>query len=139
MDLKTAKIIANRCHLGQTRRDGITPFITHVERVVKRCERYGVEAEIVATLHEILEDSPITLNDLERKGFSNNILEAVSCLTKDNHQSYSAYINGIKNNNLARLVKIQDILDNISDTPSTKQIRKYSEALLVLVDADTKM
>jgi len=130
-NVANARQLAILWHNGQTRRDGVTPYFKHVEDVARRCMKYGEKEQIVAYFHDILEQTEVPLCVFD--DFTEDIFVAVKILTKSNGTSYNQYISHIKNNELARRVKIQDILSNLSDDPTKKQIRKYAEALLVLV------
>jgi hypothetical protein len=123
-------LAARDAHVNDYRRDGKTPYITHVSRVASRLAAAGEEVIALAWLHDIKEDHP----DYKLpKGLPQSVLIALDLLTKKKGQKYSDYINEIKINPMARRVKIADIMDNISDDPSDYQIRKYAAALLILV------
>lgn len=130
-----ARILANKAHASQTRRDGTTPYIWHVAAVARQMMYLGDEkAQAVAWLHDTLEDTTVTSDDLRSEGFSEEVITAVELLTKKEGEFYSNYIARIKSNGLARKVKIADMLANLSDRPTNKQIRKYAAALLELVE-----
>ena len=131
-----AKLFASRWHKGQYRRDGVTPHFSHVQAVAKRLEDNGESDEVVAVgfLHDVLEDTPATVKALFDSGFSKKIVDAVDTLTKRKNQSYINYIDSVMHNDIATKVKIQDMLHNLSDNPTNKQIKKYAQGLLELVD-----
>lgn len=133
MSAELAKQIATRAHAGQFRRDGVTPYIVHPEAVAARV--IGDTAKAVAWLHDVLEDTKLTVVDLEQAGFSREITKAVVALTKDDGTDYETYLQGFRRNNLARRVKIADILANLSDQPTETQIVKYVNALRFLINA----
>lgn len=138
--MATARRTAFSAHFGQYRRDGVTPYSEHIMAVVDRVRRLdNASAELisVAYLHDVIEDSDITTDMLLNLGLPAEVVTAVDALTKKKNQSYDDYLVGVKNNPMALSVKIQDILSNLSDSPTTKQIRKYSKALLFLVDEST--
>ena len=87
------------------------PYILHPINVALRCETE--EQKIVALLHDVVEDSNITLDYLA-KYFNSNIIEAVKCLTKEKKCDIRDYYFKIKNNELARVVKINDLLHNMN-------------------------
>ena len=118
-------------HEGQKRRDG-RPYIVHPIRVAERLAAWGESEKVIAVglLHDAAEDSDVNIPDTE---FPIDVIAAVNALTKVDGESYSAYIERVKANPIARKVKIADILDNISDSPTDHQIHKYSAALLILV------
>lgn len=109
------------------------PYIFHLLYVMNNID--DLKAKIVAILHDILEDTDITRNDLLNYGFSKDIVIAVEVLTKPKNQKYMEYIENIKCNNIARKVKIIDLkhnmdltrLSEISDK-DLKRTMKYLEA-----------
>ena len=126
--------IAFKAHVNQYRRDGVTPYINHPRAVADRVRHLGHEYVCVAYLHDVLEDTKVTYSDLENEGIPENILKAVEILTKSDDISYDEYLYSIKCNELARKVKIADMLSNLADNPTDKQIKKYAKGLLFLVD-----
>jgi (p)ppGpp synthase/HD superfamily hydrolase len=127
--------IAKKAHYRQFRRDNVTPYIEHPKRVAKRVEKYGDIYKSVAILHDVLEDTFYTADLLRLEHVPDNIVDAVILLSKlPTTISYDDYIKTIKSNEMARIVKINDIIDNLSDSPTDKQIRKYAAALLILSD-----
>lgn len=66
------------------------------------------------------------------------MIEAVRLLTKRSGLSYEDYLRGVRGNALARKVKIQDMLDNLSDSPTDRQIVKYAHGLLMLCDEQSE-
>lgn len=130
-----AEMLARIAHSGQTRRDGITDYISHLESVVSRLKEKGAnETEIaVGWLHDVLEDSHYTKSNLLDMGFHFLIVEAVDVLTKKAGQNYEDYLEGVKANSIATKVKVADMLSNLSDTPTRKQILKYSRGLIYLL------
>lgn len=130
--IKIAEQIATEAHKGQFRKGGEIPYITHPRRVAERVEG-DPHAEAVAWLHDVLEDTDITDKNLLDKGIPEEVVEAVKALTKSKEIPYNDYLENVRNNELARKVKVQDMLDNLSDKPSKKQIIKYSKGFLVLL------
>ena len=130
--VQIAEEVATKAHEGQFRKGGEIPYITHPRRVAERVKG-DLEAEAVAWLHDVLEDTDLTDQDLLDKGIPKNVVEAVEVLTKSKEIPYNKYLENVRNNELARKVKIQDMLDNLSDKPSKKQIIKYSKGFLVLL------
>lgn len=130
--LELCEKIAREAHAGQFRRDGVTPYIEHVEAVVSRCETE--EEKCVAWLHDVLEDTKARMYDLIEWGVEDEILSSVHVLTLEKGASYDRFIERIRRHRqVTRNVKIADILSNLSDSPTPKQIVKYAKALLVLV------
>ncbi len=134
--IELAESIARKAHEGQFRRDGVTPYIVHPERVVARLKTQGEDAATIATawLHDVIEDTETTEIDLFDQGVNGYIVEAVDMLTRDESETYGEFLSWIKQaGGVAQRVKIADILDNLSDAPTEKQIIKYSKALLFLL------
>jgi (p)ppGpp synthase/HD superfamily hydrolase len=121
--------VAYWAHKGQFRRDGVTPYIRHPEDVAKRVAGDPI-ATAVAWLHDVLEDSSFTLKDLLERGISPEVVDTVCILTHDRAVKYEDYIAIIARHPIARKVKIADILSNLNDKPTDKQIEKYARALL---------
>ena len=101
--------IAAKAHEGQKDKDG-QPYILHPLRVLNGVE--GEEAKIVAVLHDVIEDSPVTEVDLREEGFSETVITAVKCLTHRNGESYADYVIRCNSNDIARRVKLADLEDN---------------------------
>ncbi|MBK1877051.1 hypothetical protein [Pelagicoccus mobilis] len=127
---KRAESIARTAHAGQFRRDGATPYIVHPQAVSERVE--GAEAKAAAWLHDVLEDTSWTEEQLLDAGIPQHVVEAVTILTKNPGITYQDYLEKVNNNPLSRTVKIADMLANLSDNPSRKQILKYAKGLLFL-------
>lgn len=125
-DLKTGTIddairIAANAHRGQVDRAG-KPYILHPLRVMMKmdCE----ESMIAAVLHDVVEDSPDwDLELLRAAGFSENVVNAVGCLTKNEGEDYGTFIERAAQDPLARKVKIADLEDNMN----IKRIESISE------------
>lgn len=129
---KKAMKIAYNAHLNQVDKSGI-PYIFHPIYLAERME--DEESTIVALLHDTVEDSEMTINDLKMEGFSENVIDAINCLTHNKNLTYEEYIMGIKINPLAKKVKLVDLehnsliarLDSIDEVTKLRLI-KYSKA-----------
>lgn len=132
--IELARQIATECHSQQTRNDGVTPYIVHPEKVAEIVAKLGGgEPEItVAWLHDTIEDTGMTQERLAEV-FDPMIAEAVLALTRRDGEDYPAAILRAKANPIARAVKIADNLANLSDSPSRKQVAKYSASLIQLL------
>lgn len=110
--IRKALKIATEAHRGQYDRAG-APYINHpytVSTMVK-----GRKAKIVALLHDVLEDSDYKAANL-KKYFTEDICNAVKLLTRKPNQNYFSYVTAIKENELARAVKIADLKHNMDVT-----------------------
>jgi len=122
-----AENIAREAHEGQTRRDGETPYITHPEAVASRVD--SPDLKVIAWLHDVIEDTPLTAKDLIDKGIKEDHVEAVLLLTKKKGVPNIEYWGLIKENPLARKVKVADMLTNLADDPTDHQIENYAKGL----------
>lgn len=111
MNLDTALKIAIEAHAGQVDKAGM-PYILHPLRVMLALSTE--EERIVAALHDVVEDSSVTLEDLAWAGFSESVVEAVALLTHSEDESYEAYIGRISLHSLAKRVKLADLEDNMN-------------------------
>jgi (p)ppGpp synthase/HD superfamily hydrolase len=136
--LTRAIVLAAQHHDGQTDKGG-NPYILHPLRLMLQASTE--DEQIVALLHDIVEDTPLTLDDLRNEGFEERIIEAIDCLTRRPDETYEQFIERIKGNDLARRVKILDLEDNCDlariPYPGEKdmqRLEKYRKALSVLRD-----
>jgi len=89
--LNKAIEIANRTHAGQVDKGG-APYILHPLRVM--LSRENELERICAVLHDAVEDSDITFDDLRKEGFSEEVITILDCLTKRDGESYDEFIRG---------------------------------------------
>ena len=108
--LEKAMILAAKGHRGQMDKGG-QPYILHPVRVMLQCRT--MEEKTVAMLHDLLEDTDYTEQDLKAEGFSDAVVAAVVCLTKAEGEDYAEYIERICENKLAARVKLADLMDNM--------------------------
>lgn len=130
--LQKADKIAETAHAGQTDKAGV-PYIEHPRTVAKELNDW--EEKIVALLHDVVEDTPWTVEQLRREGFPPVICQAVDRITKKPGQSYEVYLQQVRQDRLARNVKLMDLSHNMdirripNPTPSDYQrIEKYKKA-----------
>ena len=72
----------------------------------------GYNEKIVALLHDIVEDTEVTVPDLKNLKFSKEVIEAVDVITKKKEQEYFSYLKSIRDNSIAKKVKIEDLKHN---------------------------
>lgn len=101
--------IAKSAHWGQKDREG-EDYILHPLRVSKRGKNEN--ERIVGLLHDVVEDTDVTLEHLAGAGFPKEIINAIEALTKEEGEVYSDYLDRVKTNELAKAVKLYDIEDN---------------------------
>lgn len=118
--LNRAIEIATKAHEGSRDKYGAS-YINHVTRVMNMGET--VDEKIVGILHDVIEDTHWTFEDLEKEGFSKEVIDALKCVTKtSDDEDYGEFINRVKINPLAVKVKLHDLRDNMD-------IRRMSEVL----------
>ena len=132
---RKAMIIAYNAHMNQFDRANV-PYIYHP---IHLAEQMDNENEcIVALLHDVVEDTDITFEQLEKE-FPTEVIQALKLLTHDKNVDYMDYIEKIKKNSIAKKVKIADIthnsdetrLDEITPNDITRR-EKYKKALELL-------
>jgi len=123
--IERAKQIATLAHEGQKRNSG-SPYIEHPIRVASKVED---RLKPIALLHDVVEDTLITLKDLEDLKFPSYILDAVDLLTHKKGDTNVTYWNKIMTNPDAINVKLRDIEDNLASIPSVYARSKYAKAL----------
>lgn len=135
--------IAKKAHKNKFRHDGKTPYITHPIAIEKQVsppiwiyyDKRGEQLQrSVALLHDVLEDSNITKEDLLKEGVDPYVVNVVEILTKNKFEPYLDYILTIKKNYMAKTIKIEDIKHNLSTLdPKNKTMKdKYELALYIL-------
>ena len=134
--LAKAIILATKNHKGQVDKGG-NPYILHPLRVMGKVK--SLEAKIVAILHDIIEDTDITKEDLLDMEFPYKIVEAIELLSKPKKEDYIHYIRRIKGNPLAKEVKMADLQDNMDLSRLNKitekdlnRVEKYKKAYSIL-------
>ncbi|WP_065260333.1 HD domain-containing protein [Pseudomonas bananamidigenes] len=131
--LERAIAIAATAHAGQMDKGG-APYILHPLKVMLRMS--SLEERIVAVLHDVVEDCGISLEDLRKEGFSEEVLSAIESVTKLPGESYEDFVERAAQNPIGRVVKLADLEEN-SDlsriaSPSwedLERIEKYRRAI----------
>lgn len=140
--LERAIEIAAKAHAGQVDKAG-EPYILHPVKVMLRVT--GNDARIAAVLHDVVEDSEITIEDLESEGFPAAVVEAVVALTKQKGESRLEAASRAAENDIARSVKLADNAENMDlsrianptdkDYARLKEYEKVRKILLAQRDA----
>ena len=134
---KKAIKLAYIAHKDQYDKAGL-PYITHPLHLAECMD--DEYTTIAALLHDVVEDTDITLDDLAKE-FPKEVIDALKLLTHQKSIPYMDYVAKIKTNDIAKAVKIADLkhnsdltrLDNITDK-DLERIKKYQEALELLKD-----
>lgn len=136
-NIKKAVNIAYNAHMGQYDRFGM-PYVFHP---IHLAESMDTEEEcICAILHDVVEDTSITFEQLEKE-FSKGVIEALKLLTHDKKVPYNEYIIRLKDNPIAKKVKLADLKHNSDITRlnylTPKDIirnKKYKKAIKLLLE-----
>lgn len=140
---KKALKLCFEAHKEQTDKSGM-PYVFHPFHLAEQMETE--ETVILALLHDVVEDTDNTLEDLRELGFGENVMEALALLTHDDGVDYMEYVQAIKGNPIAKEVKLADLRHNSDisrlDTVDEKALErreKYLQAMKLLnEDADCK-
>lgn len=119
--LEKAIHIAVEAHAGQVDRAG-KAYILHPIRVMLfgRTE----EEMICGILHDVIEDTPVSIDMLRIEGFSDSVLDALDAISKRSGERYPDFIERVAENELATIVKLNDLHDNMN----RDRIKEYKEA-----------
>jgi (p)ppGpp synthase/HD superfamily hydrolase len=131
--------VARRAHEGQLDKSG-RPYIGHPLRVMGSLR--GEHERMAAVLHDVVEDTSVTLADLKAAGCPDEVLAAVAAVSRQPGEDQAAYLARVAANPIARAVKRADIADNMSperlarlDAETQERLRaKYESALRQLGD-----
>jgi (p)ppGpp synthase/HD superfamily hydrolase len=137
--LEDAISIAALAHCGQKDKVG-SPYLLHPLRMMLRMKSEA--SMMAAVLHDVVEDTDWTLEQLREQGFSDEVLAAVECLTHRDGESYEEFIGQVQKNQIAQQVKIADLEDNMNikrigriSPKDLERLEKYHRAWRVLTKA----
>ena len=122
--------------MGQSDRFGM-PYVFHPFHLA---EQMADEATtVVALLHDVVEDTELTFEDLEKQGFNDEIIKALMLLTHEKSVPYMEYVGEIKKNKIATKVKLADLKHNsdlsrlsVIDEKTLERKAKYEKAIKFL-------
>lgn len=135
---KIALKLCFEAHKDQVDKSGM-PYVFHPFHLAEQMK--DEDTTIVALLHDVVEDTEYTIEDLREKGFGEKVIEAIRLMTHDPSVPYMEYVAQIKTNPIAKAVKLADLKHN-SDTTrletitpkDEKRAEKYREAIKLLTD-----
>jgi len=137
--LERAIEIAARAHAGQVDKAG-EPYVLHPMRLMLKVR--GPLQRMAAVLHDVVEDSAVTLQDLRDEGFPAEVVDAVQALTKQEGESRLSAAARAAANPIARVVKLADVGDNMDMSrianPTDKdyaRLREYEQVRDLLLAA----
>lgn len=105
---KALKICFN-AHKNQVDKTGV-PYVFHPFHLAEQMDTE--DSVCVALLHDVVEDTDITFDDLTKEGFKANVIDAIKLLTHNDDTPYMEYVARIKTNALAKKVKLADLKHN---------------------------
>ena len=137
-ETKKAMKLCFEAHKDKTDQSNL-PYVFHPFHVAEQMT--DEKTTIVALLHDVIEDTSYTLQDLQELGFDQDVLEALALLTHDKNVPYMEYVAKIKPNPIARAVKLADLrhnsdltrMDEITEA-ALKRVEKYKAAMQLLME-----
>ena len=113
------------------------PYVFHPFHLAEQME--DEDTTIVALLHDVIEDTEYTIEDLQKAGFTQNVISAIALMTHDPQMPYMEYVRAIKSNPIARAVKLADLRHNSDMTRldiitqrDEERAQKYLDAIVIL-------
>ncbi len=138
--ISKALLFATTGHINQIDKGG-EDYILHPIRIMQNMDT--IEEKLVAILHDTMEDCKATEEDLKNIGMPKDVIEAVKVITKEKREDYYKYIKRVKQNSIARRVKMADLEDNMNlkriKSPTGKdfeRFKKYQRAYDYLIELD---
>ena len=133
---KKALKLCFEAHKKQVDKSGM-PYVFHPFHLAEQMQTE--ETTVVALLHDLVEDTDYTIEDLASMGFSKNITDAIALMTHADDVTYMDYVRRIKNNPIAKVVKLADLKHNsdltrldVVDEKALKRKEKYLKAISLL-------
>ena len=133
---KKALKLCFESHKEQVDKSGM-PYVFHPFHLAEQMTDEATT--VVALLHDVVEDTAISFEDLEKQGFSDEIMDALKLLTHDKNIPYMDYVAEIKKNTIATKVKLADLKHNsdltrlsVVDEKALKRKEKYEKAIKFL-------
>jgi hypothetical protein len=133
--IEDAIALAANAHRGQRYPSPeAEPAIFHPLRVMLRFT--DCDEQMAAVLHDAIEDSELTLEDLVAAGYPTPVVGAVDCLTHRDDETYAQYIDRLAGNEIARRIKVEDLNQNLANNrrlpaspDNVERIERYLRAL----------
>jgi (p)ppGpp synthase/HD superfamily hydrolase len=133
---KKALRLCFEAHKAQVDKSGL-PYVFHPFHLAEQMT--DEDTTVVALLHDVVEDSPYTLDDLRDMGFPERVVAAIGLMTHDDRIPYMDYVAAIRENPIARAVKLADLrhnsditrLDSVTEWDLAR-IEKYAAAMELL-------
>lgn len=133
---KKAMKLCFQAHKEQTDKSGI-PYVFHPIHLAEQMK--DEDTTVVALLHDVVEDTDYTMEDLKAMGFNQRVLEAIQLMTHAEGEPYMDYVARIKTNPIAKAVKLADLAHNsditrmdVVDEKAKARVAKYAQAIQLL-------
>ena len=133
---KKAMKLCFEAHRDQTDKSGL-PYVFHPFHVAEQMP--DEDTTVTALLHDVIEDTPYTLEVLRAMGFGEAVLEALSLMTHEKNVPYMDYVERLRHNPIARTVKLADLRHNsdltrldVIDDKALERVEKYKRAIRLL-------
>ena len=133
---KKALQLSFEAHKNQVDKSGM-PYVYHPFHLAEQMKTE--ETVIVALLHDVVEDTDYTLDNIRAMGFPDSVVKALALMTHDKSVPYMDYVAKIKDNPIAKAVKLADLKHNsdltrleMVDEKALKRVEKYTEAIELL-------
>ena len=137
---KRAMKLCYEAHKDQVDKSGI-PYVFHPIHLAEQMS--DEDTTVVALLHDVVEDTEYTLVDLIQRGFSPKVIDALKLMTHNDSVPYLDYVENLKQNPIARTVKLADLRHNSDltrlkevDEKALERVQKYKKAIQILDDAE---
>ena len=137
---KNAMKLCFEAHKDQVDKSGM-PYVFHPFHVAEQMK--DEVTTIVALLHDVVEDTKYTLDDIAARGFGQDVVDALALMTHDKNVPYLEYVAKLKNNPVARAVKLADLAHNsdptrldVIDEKAKERFDKYKKAIAILEAED---
>ena len=139
---KKAMQLCYEAHKDQVDKSGI-PYVFHpIHLAESMTDEYST---IAALLHDVVEDTDVSIEQLREDGYPEEVLEAIQLLTHKKGDPYMPYVRNLMYNPIARAVKMADLRHNgdltrldVVDEKALKRVDKYKEAISILTEAEEK-
>ena len=135
---KKALRLCFAAHRDQVDKSGL-PYVFHPFHLAEQMP--DEDTTIAALLHDVVEDTAYTLQDMQDMGFSPAVLEALALLTHEDAVPYFDYVAALKGNPIARTVKLADLRHNsdltrldVIDDSARRRAEKYQAAIALLLE-----
>ena len=135
---RKAMRLCYEAHRDQTDKSGV-PYVFHPIHLAEQMR--DEDTTVTALLHDVIEDTVYTFDDLVKMGFSENVITALKLLTHDKSVPYTEYVAKIKENPVAKAVKLADLAHNSDlsrlnsiDDKARSRIQKYEAAKKLLLE-----